>query len=101
MARNIDDLENDGFSVYSHGERPIKMPPKSAPMQAPASAPGNIVVVDNQEMLKALAETNLTFQVAVNKLISTLKNKPKSFSLDIERDHQGYMSKISVTLNNT
>lgn len=98
MAYSIEDLEKDGFSVYGDNERPVKASPDKTPAVQPLGET-KIVVIDNKDILKALAETNMSFQVATNILVKTLKEKPTSFTLKIERDHQGYMSNIQVTVN--
>lgn len=100
--KTLEDYENDGFSIYEPGKKP-----KAVAQQAPET---KIVVIDNKELVHAVERTNQVFQenmatssalmqACMEKMMSTMADKPDSFTMDINRDERGFMKSVTVTIN--
>lgn len=101
MARtkSLTDLESDGFVIHSDLERPQKAPKVTT---LPVQSPAKIVIMDNRDVLKAVAESQKQFRESIERLIASMhsmSDKPGSFTLDIQRDQHGFMKSITVKVN--
>lgn len=104
-SKLIQDLENDGFSIFSEEDLDKRNPASDEPIEP------TVVVVDTKEVLAAVAETSLTvkagiensnrqLQSSVSQIVNAIKTEqPSSFTLDIKRDERGFMSSVEVKIN--
>ena len=96
-TKSLAELESDGFSIYSGLEQPKKTQPKaSAPPQP------KIIIMDNRDVLKAVAESQKLFKESIENLMASMysmSEKPDSFTLDVQRDQHGFMKSITVKVN--
>lgn len=96
----VEDFANDGFEIYDESPKPKKV---SSPVAKPApvvpAASSKVIIIDNKEVLTAVKESNDNLQTGLKQLVYAMETKPNSFTLDIERDNQGFMKKIKVNLN--
>lgn len=104
MARKmtVEDFENDGFVVYNERTRPKKANPKEpseVPQKQLSKNPAKIIIMDNKDVLAAVKESNEALKAGLEQLIYSMESKPESFTLNIERDQRGFMTKIKVKVN--
>ena len=103
--KTLEDLEEDGFEIYSSSEKKSRLQSK-----ATSDAHNTAVAADNSDLLKAIGDSNLThlqssemtaksFQYGIEKLIEAMADRPDSFTLDIERDERGFMKTVNVKVN--
>lgn len=97
-VKSIEDFEADGFEIYDH--RPADKGAKVKP--AEKQVPSKIIIMDNNDVLKAVQESNAALKAGLEKLVGAMYNmqeKPDSFTLDIKRDQHGFMKSINVKIN--
>jgi hypothetical protein len=100
---SVEDFENDGFTVYTEKDDSKKYEvkveaPKVAPTVAPKT-PSKIIIMDNKDVLVAVKESNEVLKNGLEQMVRSMDSKPKSFTLDIKRDQQGFMTSINVKVN--
>jgi hypothetical protein len=98
MGRTIQDFENEGFTVYEEGEG-IKTIKADNPIPAPETEPSKLIIMDNRDVLTAIKDSNEALQNGLAQLIYSMESKPDGFTLDIERDSRGFMTRIRAKVN--
>lgn len=94
--KSLSDLESEGFTIYPDMDKP-KTTPKVTTL--PVQPQQKIIIMDNREVLKAVAESNKQFKESIEYLMGSMSEKPDSFTLDIQRDQHGFMKSIKVKVN--
>jgi hypothetical protein len=97
-VKSIEDLESVGFKVYDN--RPVDKGAKDKP--AEKQVPAKIIIMDNNDVLKAVQESNAALKTGLETLVNSMysmQEKPDNFTLTIERDQRGLMKSINVKVN--